>query len=238
MNFRIYKQEDRGHADHGWLDARHSFSFSSWFNPELMSFGLLRVLNDDIVAPGMGFGMHPHQDMEIITIPLSGSIAHSDNTGGHGIIGPGEVQVMSAGTGIMHSEVNGSQTEAVSLFQLWIMPKEIGIKPRYDQRVYDYEKNKNSFVAVASPLESDDALWINQDSRVLFGHFESGNEISYTTIKQGNGLYLMVVYGEAEIAKQKLGRRDAIGVWDTDSIVISTKGNEPVKLLLIDVPMG
>ncbi len=238
MNFQIYKQEDRGHADHGWLNARHSFSFGSWHNPDLMSFGLLRVLNDDIVAPGMGFGMHPHQDMEIITIPLSGSIAHRDNTGGHGVISPGEVQVMSAGTGIMHSEVNGSQAESVSLFQLWIMPKETGIKPRYDQRVYDYESNKNSFVAVASPLETDQALWINQDARVLFGHFDAGKEISYTPIQAGNGLYLMVAEGEAEVAGQKLGRRDAIGIWDTDSIAISTQGSEPVKLLLIDVPMG
>jgi redox-sensitive bicupin YhaK (pirin superfamily) len=176
--------------------------------------------------------------MEIVTIPLKGSIAHRDNTGGHGVIGPGEVQVMSAGTGIMHSEVNGSQTEAVNLFQLWIMPKEIGIKPRYDQREYDYESNKNSFTAVASPVESDNALWINQDARVLFGHFETRKEISYPPIKQGNGLYLMVAEGEAEVAGQKLGRRDAIGVWDTDSITISTQGNEPVKLLLIDVPMN
>jgi quercetin 2,3-dioxygenase len=240
MKTVLHKESERGRADHGWLKANFSFSFSGYHNPSRMHFGMLRVLNDDYIAPGMGFGRHPHDNMEIVTIPQEGSLKHQDSTGGEGIIQKGEVQIMSAGTGIFHSEMNASSTEAAKVFQCWVFPKEQNIKPRYDQRMFEKEKRMNRFCTVVSPdqedAEKDGTLWINQDAFFSLGIFNQDQEVSYAMKQSGNGVYVMLVEGEVEIGGQKLNRRDAIGVWETEAVPMKlTAGTE---LLLIEVPMN
>ncbi len=236
MKTILHRADQRGHADHGWLNAHHSFSFASWYDPSKVHFGMLRVLNDDIVAPGEGFGMHPHNDMEIITIILEGALQHKDNMGNGSVIRPGDVQVMSAGTGVMHSEFNPSDKEKVNLFQLWIFPKEKGIKPRYDQKTFSPAERKNIFQPVASGFKKNGELYIHQDAMLSLGDVEKDKTVSYNMAKPGNGAYIMVINGKVEIAGETLSKRDAIGVADSASVDI--KALENAQLLVVDVPMN
>jgi quercetin 2,3-dioxygenase len=236
MKTLIHKAEDRGHADHGWLNAHHSFSFASWYNPAKTHFGLLRVLNDDIVAPGMGFGEHPHDNMEIVTIPLKGSLRHRDSMGNSEAIKYGEVQIMSAGTGIRHSEFNDSQTDPVNLLQIWVFPKERNIEPRYDQKQFDTLNRINKFQAVVSPDKEGDAMWINQDAWFSLADITKDQTIKYKSKLKSNGAYLFVIEGKVEVAGNKLNKRDAIGMWEFDEAEI--KALEDAQVLVIDVPMN
>lgn len=231
----IHLAKDRGFADHGWLKAAYSFSFAQYYDPAKVHFGLLRVLNDDIVAPAMGFGMHGHDNMEIVTIPLRGSLAHRDSLGSEGTITPGEVQIMSAGSGIRHSEFNGSATEEVNLLQIWVFPKERNIQPRYDQKQFDTGKAHNRFQLLVSPDEAEGALWINQDAVFALGNFDAGSSFEYVIKHPGNGAYVFVIEGSIELDSSTLGRRDAAGVYDTVSVAFQTKENS--KVLVIEVPM-
>jgi redox-sensitive bicupin YhaK (pirin superfamily) len=235
MKTIIHRASERGHANHGWLDAHHSFSFANWYDPSKIHFGMLRVLNDDIVSGGQGFGMHPHNDMEIITIILEGALQHKDNMGNGSVIKPGDVQVMSAGTGVMHSEFNPSPTEKTNLFQLWIFPKENGIKPRYDQKTFSSEERKNKIQTVASGFKKNGELYIHQDAALSLANVEKGKSISYAISKEGNGTYVMVIKGEIEINGEKLSQRDAIGISETADFTIAA--NEDAELLIVDVPM-
>ena len=235
MQQEFHASSTRGFADHGWLQAKHSFSFASWFNRYRMHFGALRVLNDDIVAPGMGFGKHPHDNMEIITIPLKGSLKHEDSMGFSEVVHAGEVQVMSAGTGIHHSEFNASQTEEINLFQLWIFPNQQEVTPRYQQLGYENLDMKDAFLQLVSPNPDDDGLWIHQTAWIHMIDMSPNTKKTYTIKHPGNGVYLMNIEGEKVIAKQALGARDALGVWETPSVEIQAK--EQGRLLLIEVPM-
>jgi redox-sensitive bicupin YhaK (pirin superfamily) len=236
MKKLIHKASGRGHANHGWLDAHHSFSFASWYDPSRIHFGMLRVLNDDIVSAGEGFGMHPHNDMEIITIILKGALQHKDNMGNGSVIKPGDVQVMSAGAGVMHSEFNPSSTEPVNLFQLWIFPKENGVKPRYDQKTFDPSLRKNTIQTVASGFRKNGELYIHQDAAISLASVESGHATTYDLSRKGNGAYIMVVEGSVEIDGELLSKRDAIGISETETIEIKAKNDS--EILIIDVPMN
>jgi redox-sensitive bicupin YhaK (pirin superfamily) len=235
MQQEFHASSTRGFADHGWLQAKHSFSFASWLNRYRMHFGALRVLNDDIVAPGMGFGKHPHDNMEIITIPLKGSLKHEDSMGFSEVVHAGEVQVMSAGTGIYHSEFNASQTEEINLFQLWIFPNQQEVTPRYQQLGYNNSDMKDAFLQLVSPSPDDEGLWIHQTAWIHMIDMSPNTNQTYTLKHPGNGVYLMNIEGEKVIAKQTLGSRDALGVWETPSVEI--QASEQGRLLLIEVPM-
>ncbi len=236
MKTIIHKATERGRADHGWLNAHHSFSFANYYDPTKVHFGLLRVLNDDIVAPGMGFGAHPHDNMEIVTIPLQGSLEHKDSMGNVGVIGPREIQAMSAGSGIKHSEYNPSKTEPVNLLQIWVFPKERNIEPRYDQKKYNLDESIGQFKTIVSPQKSDDLMWINQDAYFSLGKFKAGQTADYKIQHMGNGAYVFVIEGEATVNNEKLTKRDAIGISETDSFTISI--NADAEILIIDVPMN
>lgn len=236
-NYILHPASGRGHADHGWLNAHHSFSFASWYNPEKVHYGMLRVLNDDIVAPGKGFGMHPHDNMEIITIPLSGSLEHKDNMGNGEVIRAGDVQLMSAGTGVFHSEFNPSKDEEVSLFQIWIFPKLKNVKPRYDQKTFDVINRHNKLQTLVQPGPSEEGLWIYQDAWLSMGKFDADFTSDYSVNKNGNGAYVMVVNGTFEIDGHTLNKRDAIGISGTDKFSFTAK-EEGSELLLIEVPMN
>jgi quercetin 2,3-dioxygenase len=236
MRTSVIPASDRGHANHGWLDAYHSFSFANWHDPSKIHFGKLRVLNDDIVAPGQGFGMHPHNDMEIITIILRGELQHRDNMGNGSVIKSGDVQVMSAGAGVLHSEFNPSETNDVNLFQLWIFPKEKGIKPRYDQKSFDVSLRKNSVQLVASGFNRENELYIHQDAAISIAGIEAGNTIGYSTAVKGNGVYLMVINGSIKIDGKELSSRDALSITESDSISISATTDS--EILIIDVPLA
>jgi redox-sensitive bicupin YhaK (pirin superfamily) len=236
MKTTLHKADTRGHANHGWLDSHHTFSFAGYYDPTRVHFGMLRVLNDDIVKGGAGFGQHPHDNMEIISIPLKGALEHGDNTGGRGIIKSGEVQIMSAGSGIAHSERNASKVEDVNFLQIWVFPKERNIKPRYDQKLFDSEDRKNRFQAVVSPEKNDSSLWINQDAWFSLGNLSKGFSNEYTVQKTSNGVYVFVIEGEVTVNGQKLSKRDGLGVWDTDKISINA--DTDAEVLLIDVPMN
>ncbi len=234
MKTVFHAANSRGHADHGWLNAKHSFSFASWHNPERIHFGMLRVLNDDTVAGGMGFGKHPHDNMEIITIPLAGSIQHEDSMGFSEVIHAGEVQVMSAGTGIYHSEYNPSPDQELNLFQIWIFPKQKQVEPRYAQR--KYELNEGTFTELVGPQESGISTWIHQDAWLSMGTFKAGRSQEYQLKRQGNGIYLMLVEGQIKIGDQLLTQRDAIGISQTNQVQIEIEAN--AKILVIEVPMN
>lgn len=235
MKTVFHSADTRGHADHGWLNAHHSFSFAQWYNPERVHFGALRVLNDDIVAPKMGFGKHPHDNMEIITIPMEGILRHQDSMGNSSEILPGEVQVMSAGTGIQHSEFNVDAQNALKLFQIWVFPREKGVKPRYDQKSFSSEGRHNQWQQIVSPNPDDEGTWIHQDAWFHLADLDAGKNLDYSVRKPGNGMYIFIIDGEATAAGQPLGRRDAIGVTDTDSVTIAATTN--AKVLLMEVPM-
>jgi redox-sensitive bicupin YhaK (pirin superfamily) len=235
MKTVFHSEASRGHANHGWLNAKHSFSFASWQNPERVHFGALRVLNDDIVAPSMGFGKHPHDNMEIITIPLKGALKHQDSMGNSSVIEAGEVQVMSAGTGVQHSEVNAKEDEAINLFQIWIFPNQQNVTPRYDQIRYAEESMRNHFLQVVSPNPDDAGTWIHQDAWIHLSQMETGTHLTYELKKSGKGVDILNIAGTYEIAEQTLNNRDAIGIWETESVTIHA--NKSGRLLLIEVPM-
>ncbi len=235
MKTIIHRADERGHADLGWLSAYHSFSFASYYNPSKVQFGALRVLNDDTVSPSMGFGTHPHDNMEIITIPLEGAVKHKDSTGGEGVIAAGDVQIMSAGSGVYHSEFNASHQEFLNLLQIWIFPKEKNIKPRYEQLRFEQADRRNKIQTVVSPENKPGLLWINQDAWLSLSDVESNTTLEYELNKTGNGVYVFVIEGEVEVADNLLQKRDAIGISET--IQFSIIANTASKLLFIEVPM-
>lgn len=232
----IHKANTRGHADHGWLNAHHTFSFASYHDPSRVHFGMLRVLNDDVVDAGMGFGTHPHNNMEIITIPIRGALEHRDDTGRHAIIRSGDVQIMSAGTGIAHSEMNPSKEEAVNLLQIWVFPKQRNIAPRYEQKTYAPEGRINKLQLVVSPEKDAESLWINQDAWFSLGKFNKDKEVTYKLHKESSGVYLFIVNGEAEVEGDLLQSRDGIGITSTSSFTIKAKTD--LDFLLMEVPMN
>jgi len=232
----IVRANERGAADHGWLNAKHTFSFAGYYNPERVHFGMLRVFNDDIVAPGMGFGMHPHDNMEIVTIPIQGELEHKDSEGHHGVITQGEVQVMSAGSGLYHSEFNHSKEKEVNLMQIWVLPRERDIEPRYDQKAFDEEGRKNKFQIVASPEKDNGSLWLNQYVYFNIGNFDAGTTTKYERKLKNNGLWIFVIEGEAEVNGEKLERRDSMGITENDTAEF--KFTKDSKILIIDVPMN
>ncbi len=232
----IHKADTRGHANHGWLDAYHSFSFANFYNPNKMHFGALRVLNDDTIAAGMGFGMHPHDNMEIITIILEGALMHKDNMGNSAVIKPGDIQVMSAGTGVTHSEYNASSTHEVKLLQIWMFPNKQQVTPRYDQFTIDTDAALNTLQQVVSPNTNDTGAWVHQDAWFYIGNFNTLTSLDYTIKKPGNGVYIFVIEGQLHINNTLLNKRDAIGIWDTDLLSLETK-DECTTLLVMDIPM-
>ena len=236
MKTILQRASERGSADHGWLKPNFYFSFANYYNPEKVHFGLLRVLNDDFIAGGGKFHTHPHDNMEIVTIPLSGAVHHKDNAGGEGIIKEGDVQIMSAGSGVQHSEANASATDELNLFQVWVFPKEKNIKPRYDQRTFDVNDRTNNWQVVVSPKEEDKALWINQDARFALTKLEAGKTIEYKNAFKGNGVYLVVVNGSVKVGDEVLNKRDSLGVYDTDSFSITA--SEDAELMAVEVPMN
>ncbi|HKL33135.1 MAG TPA: pirin family protein [Tangfeifania sp.] len=237
MKHLIHKANERGIADHGWLKTAHSFSFANYYNPEKVNFGKLRVLNDDIVAPSKGFGMHPHEDMEIITIPLSGALKHSDNMGNEGVITTGEVQVMSAGSGVLHSEFNASDSEPVSLFQIWVFTDEKGHEPRYDQKKFNPKERKNKWQLLISPDGQNDSLWIHQNAFISVIDIENEISVDYELKAEENGVYFMLIEGQATIDDAPLEKRDAVGFWEIIK-PMKISFSKKSKLLAIEVPMN
>lgn len=237
MKTIYHKANTRGHADHGWLKSHHSFSFASYHNPERMNFGKLRVLNDDIVLPKMGFGTHPHQNMEIISIPLKGALTHKDSMQNKKAITVGEVQVMSAGTGLQHSEFNDSKTEEINFLQLWILPETQNVTPRYEQKHFDLTKRENQFQTVVAPKDNviDDALWIHQQAYISIGNFETTQIINLKLNEVSNGIYVFVLEGTITIGNETLNAKDALGIWDAENVEIKIK--EDAKILTVEVPM-
>ena len=234
-NTVLHKADSRGHADHGWLNAYHSFSFASWYNPDRVQFGMLRVLNDDTVAAGMGFGTHPHDNMEIITIPLEGDLAHKDSMGNAATIKTGDVQVMSAGTGIQHSEFNPNHDQHTKLFQIWVFPKYRNVTPRYQQITLDATEQKNNFAQILSPTAEDAGVWIYQDAWFYLADFDADFSKKLALKKEGNGFYIMNIDGEIEVNGERLEKRDALGLWDTNEIEIKATTN--AKFLVMEIPM-
>ena len=234
-NIVLHKAASRGHADHGWLNAYHSFSFASWYNPDRVQFGMLRVLNDDTIAAGMGFGTHPHDNMEIITIPLEGDLAHKDSMGNGTTIKSGDIQVMSAGTGIQHSEFNPNHDQHTKLFQIWLFPKYRNVEPRYQQITLDQSLQKNDFAQILSPNSDDAGVWIHQDAWFYLSDFDADFSKKLSLKKEGNGFYIMNIEGEIEVNGEKLEKRDAIGIWETNEIEI--KANSNAKFLVMEIPM-
>tara|TARA_B100001939_G_C16942959_1_gene619039 strand:- start:2029 stop:2742 length:714 start_codon:yes stop_codon:yes gene_type:complete len=235
MNKVFFSADTRGHADHGWLNANYSFSFGNYFNRDRMNFGALRVLNDDTISPGKGFGYHPHENMEIITIPLKGDLEHKDSMGNLGIINEGEIQVMSAGSGIFHSEFNKNSDKSINLLQLWVLPKKQNVEPRYDQCSIEGLRKLNSFYMVLSPHPEDNVMWIHQDAWFHLGDFDKVTSIDYELKREGNGVYIFVIEGSFSVSNEKLNKRDALGVWNTD--IISFKAQPNSRVLLVEVPM-
>lgn len=236
MNTVIHKAATRGHANHGWLDSHHTFSFANYHNPERMNFGVLRVLNDDQVHAGKGFGTHPHDNMEIISIPLEGDLEHKDSMGNVALIKAGDVQVMSAGTGITHSEYNKNSDKDVKFLQIWVFPNKKNVAPRYDQVSIRNIEKENKFYQVLSPNKDDQGVWINQEAWFNLGKFTKGNSDQYNIQKKGNGVYVFVLEGEIDINGEQLSKRDGMGIWDTESINVTAREN--ARILLMEVPMS
>lgn len=234
-NTVLHKAETRGHANHGWLNSHHTFSFANYYNPERMHFGVLRVLNDDIVRGGNGFGRHPHDNMEIISIPLEGDLEHQDSMGNIAVIKNGDIQVMSAGTGITHSEKNKSLSKEVKFLQIWIFPNKKNVEPRYDQLTLNAEDRKNKLQQILSPSQDDDGVWIHQDAWFHLGSLDEGNTQRYQLKKEGNGVYIFVISGEITVGDQKLNNRDGFGIWDVSEINILADTN--AEVLVMEVPM-
>jgi redox-sensitive bicupin YhaK (pirin superfamily) len=233
----LHKAESRGDANHGWLHSRHTFSFAGYHNPERMHFGALRVLNDDYVAPGMGFDTHPHHNMEIISIPLEGDLEHKDSMGNVTVIKNGDVQVMSAGTGVSHSEYNHNSDAPVKFLQIWVIPNQKNVQPRYDQITLEQTKRKNKLQQIVSPNANDEGVWIHQNAWFHLGTFEQNNRVEYLLKQKGNGVYAFVLKGSFTIGEAVLNERDGLGVWETDSINILANDNNS-EILLMEVPMS
>lgn len=234
-NFIIQKSEERGHANHGWLDSYHSFSFADFFDRNKMNFGVLRVLNDDYIAGGGGFGMHPHENMEIITIPLEGALEHKDSMGNSEVIRQGDIQVMSAGRGIYHSEYNKNSELPVRLLQIWLYPNKQGVEPRYEQLTLNLADRNNRLQQVLSPNPEDEGVWIHQQAWFHLGKFDSGFETSYDIKKPDNGIYVFVIEGKILIENNLLNRRDAIGIINLPRINIAAQTES--ELLIMELPM-
>ena len=233
----IYHAADsRGDANHGWLKSKHTFSFANYHNPERMGFGALRVINDDFVIAGQGFGKHSHRDMEIISIPLSGKLGHGDNIGNNGIIETGEIQVMSAGTGITHSEMNADDHEAVSFLQIWVIPNKMNVEPRYQQIRMDELMKSNAFNQILSPNSDDAGVWIHQDAWFSMGDFDKGVTETYQLKNPNNGVYIFVISGKVVVNGNTLDTRDGLGVWDTKNFTMDVL--DDAKVLLMEVPMS
>ena len=231
----LHKAGTRGNANHGWLQSYHTFSFAGYYNPERMNFGVLRVLNDDTVAAGMGFGRHPHENMEIISIPLEGDLEHKDSMGNVAVIRSGDIQVMSAGTGIFHSEHNKNRDKEVKFLQIWIFPNQKNVKPRYDQITLDPEKRKNRFQQILSPDSEDEGVWIHQNAWFHLGSFEQEKEAEYEMKSKENGLYVFVIRGTVTVNNQQLESRDGFGIQETDKVSFHTESD--AEILLMEVPM-
>ena len=231
----MHRANTRGYADHGWLKTYHTFSFADYYDPSRIRFGLLRVLNDDIVEPGMGFGTHPHDNMEIVTIPLAGALEHKDSTGGGGIINSGDVQVMSAGSGLTHSEFNPSDSEPVNLLQIWVYPQLKEVKPRYDQKTFDPNERMNKIQTMVSPQKKNGSLWLNQDTYFSLAKLDKNKEKKNKKKKSGNGLYIFVIEGHIKTSGEELNKRDGLGLENSESTTI--KALENSEILFIEVPM-
>ncbi|HBO28918.1 pirin family protein [Leeuwenhoekiella palythoae] len=231
----LHRSETRGDANHGWLHSKHTFSFANYYDPQRMNFGVLRVLNDDKVSGGMGFGTHPHQNMEIISIPLSGDLEHQDSMGNTTVIKEGDIQVMSAGTGVQHSEYNKNKDEEVRFLQIWVIPHTQNVEPRYDQITLKKEDRKNKLQQVLSPNKEDAGVWIHQDAWFNMVDLDADKAVTYDFNLASNGLYLFVLEGSVEVAGEKLERRDGLGIFDTQSITL--KASEQASVLLMEVPL-
>ena len=232
----FHPASSRGAADHGWLQAKHSFSFANYYDSERVQFGALRVLNDDIIAPGMGFGTHPHDNMEIITIPLDGTLEHKDSMDNIGVIETDEIQVMSAGSGVYHSEYNKNKDQSVSLLQIWVFPNKKNVTPRYDQKNIKDLKKVNSFYPIVTPNQNGPGMWIHQDAWFHLGEFDKETRINYNINKKGNGVYAFLIEGSVQIDGESLEKRDALGIWDTEKFELLANPNS--RILLIEVPLN
>jgi len=237
MHTILHTADSRGDANHGWLHSKHSFSFASYYNPEKIHFGVLRVLNDDFVAAGMGFGLHPHDNMEIISIPLEGDLAHQDSMGNHTVIKHGDIQVMSAGTGVKHSEMNHNKDKPVKFLQIWVIPNKKDVTPRYDQITLNPANRINTLEQILSPNADDAGVWIHQDAWFHIGKFDLDFATNYKVKKVGNGLYAFVLYGSFEVAGQTLAERDALGITDFDQFELKALTKD-AEILLMEIPMG
>lgn len=235
-NSILHKANTRCHANHGWLDTYHTFSFANYQDAQRMSFGALRVLNDDIVAGGRGFGMHPHDNMEIITIPLSGDLEHQDSMGNSAVIKQGDIQVMSAGTGIYHSEKNKNLDKSIELLQIWMFPNQRNVEPRYDQITLKKEDRKNVFQQILSPNQDDEGVWVHQNAWFSLGVFEKGIEKKYAVKDPNNGVYVFVIKGSANVNGQILEKRDGFGIWGVSELEFNFLDND-TEVLLMDIPM-
>ncbi|MBS1947008.1 MAG: pirin family protein [Bacteroidetes bacterium] len=235
-NTVLHKAETRGHADHGWLNSYHTFSFANYYDPERIHFGALRVLNDDTVAEGKGFGKHPHENMEIISIPLEGDLQHEDSMGNIAVIKKGDIQAMSAGTGIFHSEFNKSKDTPVKFLQIWIFPNKKNVQPRYSQVTLQENERHNKLQQIATPKAEDGVAWIHQDAWLHIGKFDKDFSTHYTLKKKENGIYAFVLEGGISIDGQQLNKRDGFGIWDTGNISIKAN-TQNAELLLMEVPM-
>ncbi|HEX5170387.1 MAG TPA: pirin family protein [Cyclobacteriaceae bacterium] len=235
MKTVLHKAETRGHANHGWLDSHHTFSFAHYYDPARMHFGVLRVLNDDRVERGMGFGEHPHDNMEIISIPLSGDLEHKDSMGNKGVIRQNDVQIMSAGTGIRHSEYNANKDQKVNFLQIWVFPKVKNIEPNYDQKTFSPEGRINKFQEIVTPVKQSDGVWINQDAWFHLANLKKDFKTTYNVKLKTNGVYAFVIAGDVTINGQPLNKRDGLGVWDVDKLDILA--NSDAEILLMEIPM-
>lgn len=235
MKTTFHPADSRGHANHGWLDSHHTFSFANYQKENRMNFGVLRVLNDDVVKGGMGFGAHPHRDMEIISIPLEGALEHQDSTGVKGVIQKGEIQVMSAGTGVQHSEYNHNKDQDVKFLQIWVFPREVGVTPRGEQTSIQDGEKINDFQQILSPNQDDEGVWIHQDAWFNLAKFDKGFSKEYKIHQEGNGVYVFVLKGSAKVGEQELNQRDGFGIWDTESF--NLEATEDSEILLMEVPM-
>lgn len=237
MKTVLHTADTRGHANHGWLDTHHTFSFASWYNPERIHFGALRVLNDDIVAAGKGFGLHPHDNMEIVTIMLDGTLEHRDSMGHTEQLHPNEVQAMSAGSGIQHAEYNASKTESLNLLQIWVFPDTHNVEPRYDQRKFDPKgrQGKWQFLVAPKQAEEETTLWLHQNAWFARTELNAGENVDYKLHDQTNGVYLFVINGSIKVGDKQLNRRDGLGISDLNTIKIDA--SEGSDVLLIEVPM-
>jgi quercetin 2,3-dioxygenase len=236
-NYSFYAANERGKVDIGWLKANHSFSFSNYYNPERMHFGVLRVLNDDQIAPSMGFGMHPHDNMEIITIPLEGQLKHKDDMGNSEVISTGDVQVMSAGTGVRHSEINPNHDQHTKLLQIWLFPNKRNVEPRYQQISFSESERNNKWQQLLSPNANDAGVWIHQDAWFSRSSLQAGNSLTYTKHNANNGIYVFLIAGNITINDQTLQTRDALGIVNEDNVQF-TANNSTADILVMELPMA